>query len=144
MPAWQDALGRAASVVWPVWSLRRARSDGQWLSHDPAIGPAYVADPLVHFRITARCYAEVRARMQGAAAAAAAVRLPALIFQAGDDHLVDASATRAMCDRLASADKQLVWLEGWYHEVFNEVERARVIAQMLAWLRERAMRRGAP
>ena len=78
----------------------------------------------------------MRARLRRAAeAAAASVRLPVLVLQAGDDHLVDANATRTMCERLASTDKQLVWLDGWYHEVFNEVERARVIGQTLAWLR---------
>lgn len=140
VPAWQDAAARAASVAWPTLALRRARSDGACLSHDPAIGPAYVADPLVHFRITARCYTEVLTRMRGAPSAAAAMRWPALIFQAGDDHLVDAPATRAVFNALGSTDKQLVWLEGWYHEVFNEVERAQVVARTIAWIRTHVVR----
>ena len=138
VPGWQRALATLASAAWPALAMNRARVDSSYLSHDPAIGPAYVHDPLVHFRITARCYTEVVTRMRGAAAAAASVRWPALVFQAGDDHLVDANATRAMFERLASADKQLVRLEGWYHEVFNEVERARVIEQTLAWLHAHA------
>ena len=138
VPVWKDALGKVASVVWPALAMHRTRADGEYLSHDPAVGPAYVADPLVHFRITARCYTEVRARMDGVRRAAAAIRLPALVFQAGDDHLVDAQATRAMVEALASTDKRLVWLEGWYHEVFNETGRAQVIEQTIRWLRDHA------
>lgn len=140
VPAWKHAVAMLANVIWPTLAMRRTRVDSAYLSHDPAIGRAYLADPLVHFFITARGYAEVLTRLRRAAeAAAASVRLPALVFQAGDDHLVDAQATRAMFNALGSADKQLVWLEGWYHEVFNEAERARMIGQVLAWLRERAI-----
>ena len=140
VPAWKHAVAMLANAVWPTLALRRPRVDSAYLSHDPAVGRAYLADPLVHFFITARGYAEVRARLRRAAeAAAASVQLPALVWQAGDDHLVDAGATRAMFERLASTDKQLVWLDGWYHEVFNEVERARVIAQLVEWLQRHAL-----
>ncbi len=142
VPVWKHLVGRLASVVWPTLSMRRARFDGAYLSHDPAIGPAYVADPLVHFRMTARSYTEMRARMAQARGAAAGVRLPVLVLQAGDDRLADAQATRAMVGRLASADQRLVWLDGWYHEVFNEAGRAQAVGELLAWLRAHAA--GAP
>ena len=134
VPAWKHWLGVAAGAAWPTLSLQRARPDGQWLSHDPAIGAAYIADPLVHWWISARCYTEVRAAMRDAPAAARRLQLPTLIFQAGDDHLVDPQATRRVAEASAGADRRLVWLDGWYHEVFNETQREQVWQQLLAWL----------
>jgi alpha-beta hydrolase superfamily lysophospholipase len=40
-------------------------------------------------------------------------------------------------ERLGSAEKQIVIYPGFFHEVLNEVERARVVHDLLTWLGQR-------
>lgn len=140
VPRWKQTLAVLASAVWPTLAFDRAHADGAYLSHDPAISAAYLADPLVHFKVTARAYLAMRAALNDVQRAASLVHLPALVLQAGDDHLVAAQATRAMAEALASTDKRLVWLDGWYHEVFNEVQRVQVVEELVGWLKAHAQR----
>lgn len=71
-------------------------------------------------------------------ARAGELTLPCLFLQGGDDALVDAQATRELYERAASADKTLRWYDGLYHEVHNEAERERVLADLVEWLDARA------
>lgn len=109
--------------------------DPQKIAHDPAVVRAYVDDPLVHNRISARV---AKATLDaGAEAVARAPRwsVPTLLLYAGDDHLVDASGADAFA---ASAPPEVVDAErfaGLYHEILNEgALAAPVYARLEAWL----------
>ncbi len=107
-----------------------------YLSRDPEVEKAYVADPLVSNQVSARWATEVFSAQRTALAEAPLMTLPALVMQAGDDRLVDPEATRTW---VASAPGDLVdyveW-EGYYHELFNEpiLERRMVFDKMEKWL----------
>jgi alpha-beta hydrolase superfamily lysophospholipase len=105
-----------------------------WVSRDAAVVAAYRADPLVHDRITPRL---VRFLVEGGElvrAAAPAWSMPTLLLYAGADRCV---APRGSSAFAAAAPAGLVHphcFEGLYHEIFNEPERAEVLATLSAWL----------
>jgi len=105
------------------------------VSRDPAIVKAYVDDPLVfHDRVPVECNAAGMEAAIGANAGAASITLPVLMLHGGADAICDVQGAREFREALGSADKELVVYEGLYHEVMNEPERDRVIADIVAWL----------
>jgi alpha-beta hydrolase superfamily lysophospholipase len=105
-----------------------------WLSRDPAVVQAYLADPLVHDRITPRL---ARFILEGGALVrdlAPRWTLPTLLLWAGSDRCV---APRGSAEFAATAPLDRVQaqvFEPLFHEIFNEPERAQVFACLHAWL----------
>jgi alpha-beta hydrolase superfamily lysophospholipase len=109
-------------------------ADPAYLSRDPRIAEAYVADPLVSSTVSARWFTEVIRTQAETRERAPELTVPALVMQSGDDRLADPQATR---DWAAAAPPQLVEFIEWndfYHEMFNEPERERVFERTAQWL----------
>jgi alpha-beta hydrolase superfamily lysophospholipase len=110
----------------------------QHLSHDPAVVQAYENDPLVfHGKTPARLAAEILRAMQRVTAEAGTLRLPLLLLQGGDDRIVDPGGAAMLYEKASSPDKTLKVYPGLYHEIFNEPERAQVLADVAGWLDNR-------
>lgn len=108
--------------------------DPSALSRDPAVGAAYVADPLVH-RVATAAFFRAFLRAQGVAEqGAATLRVPVLVLQGDADRLVDPAGAQAIGSRLAPPSR-VEMLPGYFHELLNEPpeERAKVIATLDAW-----------
>ena len=109
-------------------------ADPKFLSRDPQVAEAYVADPLVSDTVSARWFTEVLQAQADTLARAPNLAVPALVMQSGDDRLADPAATRAW---VAAAPAELVeyveW-DGFYHEMFNEPEKEQVFEKMEGWL----------
>lgn len=109
-----------------------------WICRDPAVVAAYVADPLVHDRITARL---TRFIVDGGAQAIAAAprwAVPTLLMWADADRCVAPRGSEAFA---AAAPANVVATRPWpgfAHEIFNEPEKAEVLAVLTAWLDHRA------
>jgi alpha-beta hydrolase superfamily lysophospholipase len=112
----------------------RSKLDATLLSRDPAVGEAYVADPLVHRRGSAGLVRAINAAQAEAFAGAASLRVPLLILQGDADRIVDPSGSRDVAARL-TGPHELVMLPGYYHELLNEpvTERARVVDLLDRW-----------
>lgn len=105
------------------------------LSHDPAVVAAYEADPKVFNRsVPPECTAAAMMCSARAFGAAERVTIPALLIHGAEDAICDPGGSRDVHAQLASADKTLRIYEGMYHEVYNEVDRARVLGDLVAWL----------
>lgn len=105
-----------------------------WISRDPAVVAAYVADPLVHDRITA---ALARFIVDGGAAVqrlAPRWRTPTLLMWAGADRCVQPAGSRRFAAAAPPAVVEAREFAGLYHELFNEPERAEVFARLRDWL----------
>ena len=96
-----------------------------------------MTDPLVHHVATARWAAETLMAQDAAMAGAPGVTLPLLVLYGKDDQVADPAFAEAFFATVGSADKKLVHYEGLYHELFNEVDREQVFADVAAWLAER-------
>jgi alpha-beta hydrolase superfamily lysophospholipase len=102
--------------------------DATALSRDPAVGEAYVADPLVYHggwkRPTLEAFV---AADQAIAAGPSFGDLPLLYVHGSDDPLVPVALARPIVERLAGPDSELRVLAGARHEVFNELGKEEVI-----------------
>jgi lysophospholipase len=101
------------------------------------VGQAYTDDPLVSSSVTARWFTSLLKAQADTRQRASELDIPALIMQSGADQLVDPKTTREWA---ASAPADLVQFEEWhgfYHEMFNELDKERVFERVEAWLDER-------
>jgi acylglycerol lipase len=105
------------------------------VSRDPAVVQAYVADPLVHHSaIPARTLVELLTSMESFQRQAPRLTLPVLVLHGTADRLVPVSGVRRVYEALGSRLPTFRYYEGLYHEVFNEPERAEVMADLQEWL----------
>jgi alpha-beta hydrolase superfamily lysophospholipase len=126
-------LSKLLSKIWPRFSLE-VGLDVDALSRDRAVVDAYVNDPLVHGKGTPRLGAEVAAATEWTQAHAADMALPLLIVHGGADRICPAEASREFFEKVPSADKERHEYEGYYHEIFNDVGKEQVLADVEAWL----------
>lgn len=120
--------------LFPRLGLRKLEA-GE-VSRDPEVARRYDSDPLVYrgkmpagtLAALIRAGREIHARMEEFSA-------PSLLLLHGSaDSLTDPEGSRELAERASSPDKELKLYEGLYHEVFNEPERNRVLADLVAWL----------
>jgi acylglycerol lipase len=108
------------------------------ICRDPSVVQAYVDDPLVYCgKATVRLATELLRATLHVQARAAAIRLPILILQGSADRIVDPAGARMLYDAVSSEDKTLKIYDGFYHEVYNEPERATVLHDVETWLESR-------
>lgn len=119
------------------------RLDVERISHDPAVVRAYRDDPLVHDRVTARL---ARAIVDGGPEVlerAPGWRVPTLLLWAGADALVAPAGSAAFAHEAPGAMVHARCFDDLYHEIFNERDRAPVVAELGAWLEDRFPRASA-
>lgn len=136
VPKWKATLGSGLSKVIPAMSMPNDLS-ADFLSHDKAVVDAYINDPMVHRVATARYFTEMTAAREDALVRAPKLRLPTLVMQGGEDRIVSPEGARELIDRLKHDDVTYIEYQGLYHEIFNELERAKVFADVGGWLSER-------
>jgi alpha-beta hydrolase superfamily lysophospholipase len=124
---------RLMSKVWPRFT-QDVKLDASALSRDPAVPIAYRDDPLVHGLASARLGTEILATIDRVLARASDLRLPCLIVHGSADRFAPAEATRAFYESLTCPDKQRIEYEGYYHEVFNDIGKEKVLADVETWL----------
>ncbi len=136
VPPWKRALGRLASIVLPSLAFASGIRPEE-LSHDPEVGRAYAADPLVFRTATAGWFFETSRAIAAAFDAAAELRLPTLILSAAEDRVADPSRARDFFERLGSPDKEFISFPEMYHEILNETGRRGVIERISRWIERR-------
>lgn len=127
--------GKLLSGVLPTLSLKTGL-DPSVLSHDQEVCERYAADPLVSDVASARWFTEILQAQADAFRNVTEIKLPLLVLQAGEDRLASAEATRHFFEAAQSTDKNFQLYEDYFHEIFNEVGRDKVIADLLAWLEQ--------
>jgi alpha-beta hydrolase superfamily lysophospholipase len=136
VPWLKETLATAASYLAPTL-LMDSEIDARGLSHDPAIVEAYIADPLVFKTVNPRWFFEIRKAQDEILERAGEIRLPTLFLLGGADPIAQPERGRQVFERLGSTEKRLEVYKDLFHEVLNEVERARVLGDLLGWLEER-------
>lgn len=123
-------------AVLPRWLPNLRVGNGlqpKYLSHDPEVVRAYLADPLVHDRISARLASFIAHGGLAVVAQAARWRVPSLLMYAGEDRLVQPAGSRAFAAAAPSCVESTEF-PALYHELFNELDPAPVLACLQAWL----------
>lgn len=119
-----------------------ARTPMDWLSRDPDIVDAYLADPLCGFVSTVRLWLDVanglRVTGQRARLATIPPNLPIYLFSGAEDPLGGAGGgLHRLVDAYERAGLLRVTLRlhpGGRHEILNETNRDEVISELIAWL----------
>ena len=113
--------------------------DIQKLSRDPDVVKKYIADPLVHDRVTTGCATQFFMAIDEAFDRAGDLQLPILVQAAGKDGLVSTRAVETFFEKLTMPDRELNVFPYLYHEIYNEIEvdRETVIAALSSWLTDR-------
>ena len=128
-------LARPVSWVLPRFSQPHGiPPDG--LTHDRALVDAAGSDPLRHKVATTRWLVtstEARAQVRRDISR---IQLPTLWMIGTGDPIANPEATRAVYAS-APEPKELVAYEGFLHELVNEVERQRVIDDLVAWFQRK-------
>ena len=132
VPGWKRLLARGLVEVLPALPVATGL-DLAHLSTDPAVGQAARSDPLYHRVMSPRAYREVLAAQAAVVAEGRHIRVPLLLILAGDDRIVSRPASEAF-GRSLTGDVTVKVYDGFYHEVFNEPQRARVYRDIEPWL----------
>jgi acylglycerol lipase len=106
------------------------------ISRDPAVVRAYEEDPLVYRgAIPARTLAELLGAMKSFHARAGQLRIPVLVQHGTADSLVPYDGNRPIYAALGQPKLRTIrTYDGLFHEIYNEPERDRVIADLEGWL----------
>jgi alpha-beta hydrolase superfamily lysophospholipase len=111
--------------------------DVEDLTSDPELRRWTERDPLYGRATTPRWFDESSRAQVEVLRRAGEWTHPLLVLAGGADRIADVKATRQFVDAARAADKRLVVYDGFRHEIFNEVERDRPIAEAAAWLSAR-------
>lgn len=108
--------------------------DPTWVSRDPTVVSGYRKDPLVHDRVTPRLVRLIVDAGAHVIAQAPKWRVPTQLLYAGADRCVAPRGSDAFAAAAPKSVLQHQRYEGLSHEIFNEPEQARVMADMARWL----------
>lgn len=109
----------------------------EYISHDAQVVRKYIADPLVHAKISARLARFIATAGPATVAAASTWRTPTLLMYAGADKLVNPAGSRAFAEAAGRHSAGVVTsrcFDDLYHELFNELDAAPVFSTLKAWL----------
>jgi alpha-beta hydrolase superfamily lysophospholipase len=130
------ALSQLLTVLTPRLTLN-AGLDASGLSRDSEVVRAYVEDPLVHGQASARLGGELMAKTKWVQTHAPDLRLPLLIIHGGADRISPPQDSQRFYEHAGSPDKTRLLYPDGFHELHNDIEHARVMADVEAWIERR-------
>jgi acylglycerol lipase len=129
-------LVRISSILGKlVPKLPTIKIDCNAISRDPEVVKKYDNDPLVYRGgIPARTGAEFTRATKLIQKQMEFVTLPLLILSGTADRLSDPEGSKQLYEQAQSKDKTLKLYDGFYHEILNEPEKKKVLADIVEWL----------
>lgn len=131
------AIAGVVAMIAPAARLVPALDDGA-ISRDEAVVAAYDTDPdIVREAPSARLGATAMSVLDRAWKRFPGWQVPVLILHGDADRLTPVEGSRRFFDTVPASDSTLEIFEGGYHELLNDFERERALAQILGWLEKR-------
>lgn len=134
----ERSLLKVLSTLAPALTLSNGLKT-KYLSHDPKIVTSYLADALVHDRISARLLNSMLTTMHDVFSHASSLDLPTLLLVAGQDKLVDSTGSLRFAQASPENYLRLHTYDNLYHEIFNELDAKAVFDDVGIWLDELPM-----
>ena len=106
-----------------------------WISRDAQVVRNYMADPLVHDRVTPRLVRFIVDGGEAVSERAGDWTLPTLLLWAGSDRCVAPAGSAGFAAAAPQARVAAHEFRALYHEIFNEPEQAEVFGVLGEWLR---------
>jgi alpha-beta hydrolase superfamily lysophospholipase len=105
------------------------------ISHDKDVVEKYVADPLVHDKISVGLFHSAMRAGRTALENASGLSIPLLIMHGSDDRMCSPEGSRIFASKTGMAELK-IW-DGGYHEIHNEPFRAEVFEYLMKWINNR-------
>lgn len=134
VPAVQAIAVRAINRVAPRMAVV-PRVDASLLSHEQSVVNSYLTDPDVfQGKPSARVSVEAVDTSDHVLANLGKITLPILVMHGTADRIANPKYSQIIYDSVGSKDKTLKLYDGFYHEIMNETDKARVLADVGDWL----------
>ena len=131
-PSWKLKLGQIMASLWPSFTQSN-ELDPSDLSTDPEVGKAYLADPLVHNKISAGLFFALLESGNWALYNTHLLKLPVLVMHGTSDSITSPGGSEKFCQNAGSYATLKLW-EGMKHETHNEIEKDQVLDYIKEWL----------
>jgi alpha-beta hydrolase superfamily lysophospholipase len=132
-PAWKTRVSGFLSRFLP--SLQFSNElDVADLTHDTEIVERQRNDLHNHGKVTPKMYVEFLKTQQEVKNRTNKLRLPLLVMHGGADKINAVSGSEEFHSAAGSKEKRLIIYEGFYHEIFNEIEREKVFSDLIGWM----------
>ena len=131
-PAIKVTLARLMNNIAPGFAQASGLETAA-LSRDQNVVTAYINDPLVHDKVSARLFVDLFDSGSYALEHASEFPLPLLLMHGTGDRLTSSEASRQFGQNAPKYVSTEFW-DGWYHEIHNEPEKEKVFAKMITWL----------
>jgi alpha-beta hydrolase superfamily lysophospholipase len=128
-------MSRTLSRLFPRFPMNLSL-DTSALSRDAAVVRAYIDDPLVHGKISARWGTEALAAVARVRARATELSVPVLFVHGEADRLNLLGGIREFFERVSSRDKSLRIYPEMYHELHNDFGFDSYLSDLERWLTE--------
>ena len=127
------AIARLMSRLWPAFpvALNLNPSD---ISRDSSIVDAYMNDPQVFRKVTARWGTESMDTLAAVKFKASEIQLPVLFIHGGADPLHTVDGVRQYLQKINYPDKDLIVYPGSLHETHNDQDHLKVAGDIEQWL----------
>jgi len=129
-------LARLLDRVWPNFSMS-PQSGVKWkISRDAAVLEATRNDTLCHNKATPRLGVQIKNTVEWIQSHAPEWKLPLLVIHGTDDNIASPEGSRRFVQHITFPDVQFNEYEGGYHELFNDIIRDQVLADVAEWLQK--------
>lgn len=135
VPKWKISLGKIALKIFPTLSMDNGINP-EYLSRDKKVVEAYINDPLVHSKVTARWFFSVMEAMEYTINHAHNHIYPVLVMHGGEDKLTSPLASEEFVRKCIVKKKKFIKYPNLYHEIFNELEKEIVFSDILGWIED--------
>ena len=131
-------FARIMNRVYPKFT-QNANLDIKAISHDKKVVEAYIADPLVHEKISAKMFYEIYNAGHWVLENTDKISLPVLIQHGNDDKITSYKASKEFAEKANRINKDITYKEwdGMYHELHNEIEKDKVFEFVAQWLEKK-------
>lgn len=133
VPPVKKAAALALAKVWGSLHMTN-EIDANLVSRDPEVVRAYLADRLVHNKITPQFFVELQEAMANTLKRHSGLMVPAQFLVPLEDRIVDPNATIGFFEKLEHREKLLKTYPGFFHEPMNDLGKEQVFEDLKAWI----------
>jgi alpha-beta hydrolase superfamily lysophospholipase len=134
VPPLKLAIGQLLSQIWPHFTLNTG-IDRTAISRDLEVVAAVDGDRLRHTKGSARLATEFLTMAEWLQTHACCLQVPLLLMHGSEDRISPLQASRVFFRQVVCADKVKHEYEGGYHDIHQDLNHQKVLADLEHWLR---------
>jgi alpha-beta hydrolase superfamily lysophospholipase len=134
-------LARVMNKLYPKFT-QNSNLEVKSLSHDKQVVDAYIEDPLVHEKISARMFFEIYNAGHWVLENTKKLNIPVLIQHGNKDNITFFEASKAFYEKAKALNKDITYKEweGMYHELHNELGKDEIFEFVSNWINKKLER----